>query len=407
MKHCLLLLALAAPALAQPSPGDWIVSDTDSAGGGLRAVAPGTGALSTVASFPFPMGVNFVAMHADGADLVAGLFQDRTSSTAPLSIIVATPGGVVATIVTGPPINAADLDQDGTWRFAVGGAGPWPRLLARLDPATGLLTTIVTMPAVANALAIDQDTGDPVLGTMNALGAQGDLLRVARGSLAISTIAAGLSTITGVDFEPATGTFAVTRAAAPQVVRVAPAGAVAPLATLASANAVHVDEPTGNLVVVTGGGTLHVVDPVGNVLTTYALGARSLTGVTTWGSRTIALSGSFTAGRAAAVQFHFPSSPLRTYVAALSLGLRPGLGLGDGRTIHLAVDPLLLISLGGLPGVTTGFAGMLDAGGRAGGTITLPPGFPPGVRIFVAAVALNPSLPLGLDTGSTVGFTSN
>jgi hypothetical protein len=94
-------------------------------------------------------------------------------------------------------------------------------------------------------------------------------------------------------------------------------------------------------------------------------------------------------------------------VAALSLGLRPGIGLSDGRTVHLAVDPLLLLSLGGLPGITTGFAGVLDAAGRAAGTITLPPGFPPGVRIFVSAVAVNPALSLGLDTGSSVGFTSN
>ena len=45
MKHFLLLCALAVPAAAQPAVGDWIVSDSNSAGGGLYAVTTNPGAV--------------------------------------------------------------------------------------------------------------------------------------------------------------------------------------------------------------------------------------------------------------------------------------------------------------------------------------------------------------------------
>jgi hypothetical protein len=97
-------------------------------------------------------------------------------------------------------------------------------------------------------------------------------------------------------------------------------------------------------------------------------------------------------------------------VAALSTGLRPGFALGDGtgRTVHLDVtSPLFPISIGGLPGVTTGFTGVLDASGQATGSILIPAGFPAGVRLFVSAVALHPGLPSGLDTANSWGVTTN
>jgi hypothetical protein len=76
----------------------------------------------------------------------------------------------------------------------------------------------------------------------------------------------------------------------------------------------------------------------------------------------------------------------------------------DGR---YPIACLLRTSIRGLPGITTGFAGVLDGQGCATGTITLPVGFPAGVRFFVSAVAVGPGAPGGLDTGNTLGLTSN
>jgi len=90
----------------------------------------------------------------------------------------------------------------------------------------------------------------------------------------------------------------------------------------------------------------------------------------------------------------------------MSLSLRPGIALGDGRVLNLAVDPLFVLSLGGIPGLTTGFSGALDATGAAAGTIALPPGFPPGVRVHVSAVAVNQALPAGLDMGNSWSLSS-
>jgi hypothetical protein len=70
-------------------------------------------------------------------------------------------------------------------------------------------------------------------------------------------------------------------------------------------------------------------------------------------------------------------------------------------------SPLFLATLGGLPGITTGFAGALDAAGRAAATVLIPPGLPPDLRFFVSGVAVNPAAPSGLDVGNTCAFSTN
>jgi hypothetical protein len=92
----------------------------------------------------------------------------------------------------------------------------------------------------------------------------------------------------------------------------------------------------------------------------------------------------------------------------MSTGLRPGIALPDGRTVNLDfTSPLFLLSIGGLPGVNTGFSGTLSPLGTATGTIAIPNGVPPGIRIFTSAVAVNVGFPSGLDTANTWGFTTN
>jgi hypothetical protein len=129
-----------------------------------------------------------------------------------------------------------------------------------------------------------------------------------------------------------------------------------------------------------------------------------------YGSRKVSGSGAATPGSSYTIRFAFPSSPGAAYLAVMSTGLRPGLPLPDssGRVINLDfTSPLFGLSLGGIPGITTGFTGTLSPSGTASGTIAIPPGFPSGLRLFVSAVAVNGAFPSGLETANTWAFTIN
>jgi hypothetical protein len=214
------------------------------------------------------------------------------------------------------------------------------------------------------------------------------------------------------------GSFYCTRFNGPEVLEVTPSGVVISVSggAIYGANAVKVEDETGNLVVagLAAPGALPAklgyVTRTGAVLTSHVISSPAdlnPTGIEIKESRKVSGFGLARAGSTYFVNFAFPASPGSSYVAAMSTGLRPGFPLGDGRVINLAVDLLFVLSVGGIPGITTGFTGVLDGTGRATGTITLPPGFPPGIRFYVSALVVNPAAPLGIDSGNSLGVTSN
>jgi len=93
----------------------------------------------------------------------------------------------------------------------------------------------------------------------------------------------------------------------------------------------------------------------------------------------------------------FPGEGGRPFVVGASLnGTCPGLPLKDGRVIPLAIDVLTGLCLsGGIPGLLEGTVGLLDASGRAAVKVNANPLGPgvKGVRIWFAAVVLDPSAP--------------
>jgi len=396
------VLSLVVSAAAQPpAPGDWILSSLTSTS--LIRLNPATGMSNPFAT---PPGVwsNCVEMAANNIDLAAAIGPSMTFPIPSSPFVIVTPAGVVSSMVTIPALgNQIDLDQDGSYLTPAqpGTAASGIHALVRVS-AGSVVTTVAVLSSQPNAGAIDQDTGDYIA----ALFSTGTLLRIQRGTATVTTIATGLGTLSGVDFEPRTGTFAITRFLAPQVIRVTPAGTMTTVATFTSANMMKVDDETGNLLV-TGGTAVGLLTPAGAVITTRAVGGLNGTGVEVYGARKVSGSGNFAAGQIYNVLFTFQRSSGNTYVAALSMGLRPGIPLPDGRTINLAIDPLLVLSVGGLPGVTTGFTGTLDAFGQGTGTITVPAGFPPGIRIYCSAVAVNAALPSGFETGNSIGMTTN
>jgi hypothetical protein len=282
--------------------------------------------------------------------------------------------------------------------------------LVRIDPNQPLSPTqIAPTSPFGWDVSIEQDTGNYLVPSVPN-GYSSALLYVTREERTVSTLATGLGVMQAVDFEPRTGATLV--AGYPALYRVRPDGNVTTVSTFPTfQSALRVDPLTGEILV---GGidrnafTVARLAPSGQVLQSAAYPAllTGSLGIETYGSRKVSSRGAFNGGGTVNVSFSFPQSPGAPYVAALSFALRPGLPIGGGRVLNLRADELLSISLGGLPGFTTGFAGTLDAAGGATGTITLPGGFPTGIRFFVSAVALNPAFPSGLDGANSIGLTT-
>ncbi len=407
----LLLVLIAAQTAAQPLPGDWIVGDGAQANnGGLFRANPLTGALTQIAAGGGATSFyNGVQMAADNLSL-AGLTANNYGSSPGHLTMVAPNGAAASVIYVGNNPSALDLDQDG--RYLVSAAPSVYRVNPGPPASSTLFATSST--SILNGVCIDQDTGDTIMAVHGA----GQLRRRSRITGAQTVIATGIGSLSGVDFEPRTGSFIVSRWENPAFLRVSPAGAVTAVTGSSeysvNANAVKVDDETGNLFVCTSGGypygRLGLLSPTGAVLRSFSYLTINPTGLEIYGSRKVSGSGSTTAGSTYTIRFAFPSSPGAPYLAALSLsGLRPGFLLPDGRRINLdSNDPLVYATLGtDIPGVTTGFSGTLDGTGRWTATILVPPGTPPNVRVFVSAVALNAGMSLGLDTANTWAFSTN
>jgi hypothetical protein len=394
MRTLLVVLAIASPCLAQPAPGDWIVGDYQ---GGIYTVHPATGVLGTIAPRNEPYGW-CLRLAPDNRDLLRAHHQH---------VLRVSPTGVQTTIsfLSGLRRGLA-LHQDGGAVVAEQVTSSTASLV-HVNLGSGALTTLTVLNDVSQIydIVVDGDTGDWVVATRFVWGSF--ILRV-RQNGSVTTLA---TLPTGdLEFEPATGSFLI---AGSPVLRMARNGAITTVnELLAGVGVVHADRHGADFVLTGAVSSTPFVArmaPNGVVTTMHMLWAASLlqpSDIEIYGSHEVSGAGRFRAGEAYNLSFAFPGSPGAQYVAALSLRLRPGFALPDGRIVHLAADPLFFLSLGGIPGITTGFAGTLDPSGRASGAITLPAGFPVGVRIFVSAFAVNPARPSGLDTANSWGMTS-
>jgi hypothetical protein len=383
--------------------GEWVFSSEADGGRKILRYNPQTGVRTDLATLPSPMTFDSVTMGDDNRELWCCALASSPAPFPPSPILSVVPGGPVTTIATLPSGgHALDLDQDGTWLCAVsaGGAAA-PRILARFDPTAGSITTLATFPEEVRAVCFDADTGDYMVASEN------NLFRIQRNGGG-APLLASITGLTGIDFEPRTGTFVVSRTVEPKVQRVTSGGMVTPVSNPGPLAAIKVDDETGNLLVVEGPAPwVHHLGPAGNYLLSRFLSPPlNFTGVEVYGSRKVTGSGRLGGDAVYTVRLSFPKSPCANYVVALSTSLRPGLPLGDGRVINLGPDALFSSTLGGLPGITTGFTGTLDWLGRGVATIELPAGFPRGVRVFCTAVAVNASMGAGLDMANSIGVTT-
>jgi len=411
-----LLALIPGLASAQLLPGDWVVTEARTepqpafVWGGIVSIRPSTGASQTFIPSPpsgftdlFPQ----VLMAADNRDLLAVHVNFSGEEIERM-----TPSGTRTTLVSLPgfsTLDGLDWDQDGNPVCLFRSNFP---LIGRV--AGGAITTLVARPVwnlASNELVVDPDTGDWWITTYElAFPFGGFLLRVGRRSGAITTIASHPAGLFSLAAEPHTGTFLAVSEPDGNVLRFTRTGAVTTVTATLGASSIAVDRETGNLLVGRFN-SVSLATPSGTVITTHAMGPtvlRRARHVAVYGSLEISGSGPATGGSLYRLSLAFPGSPGRNYVLALSTGLRPGIPFPDGRTLHLDVtSPLFLATLGGLPGITTGFAGALDAAGRAAATVLIPGGLPPDLRFFVSGVAVNPGAPSGLDVGNTWAFSTN
>jgi hypothetical protein len=100
------------------------------------------------------------------------------------------------------------------------------------------------------------------------------------------------------------------------------------------------------------------------------------------------------------ILLNFPHHGLKSYVCAIGIsGIRPGIPLGDGRLIHLVPDSVAIASLqGAFDSLIPNRVGILDAQGRAvsGLNLNLLGQAVRGLSVFFQVIVLDPKAPAGV-----------
>jgi len=293
---------------------------------------------------------------------------------------------------------ALALDQDGSYVVAL--------RTSLLRVSQSGVSTFATFSAQSDAsgLAIDADNGDYVVARVNRY------LRVDRTSGAVSTMMRVNRYNHDLKRDLRSGHFwtiignalHLIHRVTGQTLQTFYTGSYSSPAALAveqDTSRIFVGGPVGQQGVVVG------FLPQGTAYRAWIFGSNldSLLSLHLFGARRLSGSGSARPGSTYGLDLRFPASPLATYCCALSFaGLRPGITIG-GRMIHVQVDPLFhATACGRMPGLTTGFSGRLDASGAGQASFRILSGIPPGTRITVAAAALNPTFPDGIDIASSI-----
>jgi len=399
-----LFIAILLPdggAPAQLSTGDYVVvQQTSSPTSPALISVDRKGTATTLVVAPVNHIVAEPRMDVGNHDLVA-TFNQRSSSAG--SLVRITPAGNVVTLAAVPSIvipRAIEVDADGSY-LLYGSSDVLQR------SAGGKVVSLANLPAPFGGFAM---TIDPMTGYYWMVGFGGAMAYMDHRSHVVTTLLpAGFRYTTGMDHDEATDTFAFCSETL-QTVFFADRNfqIVTSFATTAQNWSLRLSPETGNVHVLDGNSTVTEWTRNGVVVRTTLLPVRAgFFSLEVYGSRPVSGVGSAARGTAYQLRIGFPGAAKLPYVAALSLGgLRPGIGLPDGRQIAMAVDPLFLLTAahGDIPGITRGLRGTLSAAGQATATITIPVGLPGGLRVFATAVVLDATAPVGLRIGNTWAF---
>jgi len=395
---CVALLFLLAPAWANAQPQDRFIAYSFTSPpqpATLYEVAPSGAVLATVAALPAGHVPFSVVMGADNRSYLALTYEQPTRTGCLLDVA---PNGAVRTLVAGAPLYrpvAAVRDCDGDWILAHQGFTIYDLDFYRVRGTT--LTSLSTVPALyAYAMALDQDSGLLVVRGMDRKSPYDtgyfrvDPRTGAVTSFAIHQPAQSTAVHYGAkepSFEAPSGAFIdlYYTVLSPQVTwicRAHPRKGIQPLSATSSIARVPVDlaragQPTagvGYYMLAHTSTMPHAyeiirVKPDGN-----PLDASPIRGFTPYQDSTLLRVGSRhltwfmdTPPNGRRLELSFPGQGGRAYMIGLSwTGVRPGIGLPDGRVIPLIPDYLTMLCLyGGIKGMLENTFGSLDAAGNA------------------------------------------
>lgn len=306
-------------------------------------------------------------------------------------------GALTSTTLTGTAIAWGCLDDDGGMLWVDGTtSGSLYRSVDTAGTATTILWTGATMP-FTNAVCWDGTTGTYVVAEW---GQPGLATFLTRNGTVIRTVGS-LAFLSGLDWSPWTGD--VIASAFGSLIRLPRAGGQTPLGSgalpLVTTNGVEVlEQNTLNreqfLAVDYGSDNtyLSLVDGAGNVSTLNG-GRFAPVDCEVVRGRPLWTANRWLVGNTGRMHLTFgPARAGDSYQVAMSSAHRPGLPLGP-RTLHLAIDPLFLLTARNLaPALFQNFSGTLDGNGRAtpAPQVAIPQltGLR-GVRVFAGAVAYN------------------
>lgn len=372
---------LSSPAVAQVEHGDLVLVSTD----GIFSIDRNTGAETTI---------------RDGFTSRGGMMAHDNRH---LITIGGNTGNVYSFVRTGnyttiKTLNdgasgGVALDQDECIVLAQITANRLLRIAP--DGSTSTLTSFLAAWGGPTALCRDDDTGHFIVGFSD-----GRIAEVNRETGYKKTVSTGLGSVTGVAYIPMLGYYAVASQTGLKIVR--RDGTVATSHFYPDLGGVAVDPRSSWIFAIERTtGKLHTVLPSGTPLAPRFVAKRTYRGLAIWGTREVALKTSGVAGTTATIDLDFRRSRRANYCVALSFANRPGILIGNvWNRINLAADPLFFLTVCGLPGATTGFAGKTNISGGAKATFEIP-ALPVGTRLYVGAAAVNASLTGGLDFMNT------
>ncbi len=250
---------------------------------------------------------------------------------------------------------------------------------------TGQISTLrANLPATISALGLDAASAALLVGTVS-----GHLWSMPQNGQTLSTVATGLGNVRSVDSSAQTGNYVVTTTQSPELrVLNRTTGALVAFYVLANITSAWVDQVTGHVWMT----ELYKMFELTAALTVlnswqWANPQLAILSGMFYAWRVIAGNGVLTPGVPFFLSFYFPSMPAAAYIAALALSTRPGILIGGGRRINLALDALFLLTVvNGL--FVSSFQGFLNANGGAMASVTIPRGLPPGILFFCAVIAV-------------------
>jgi len=389
------LAALVADAPAQIKQGDLVLGSISSTPGkgGVFYVDWNTGALGTLQS-----GIRANSVRTGWGN---GHVWFTDFAVTPTHLFSITPNGLLRTAHTSTagrdPQNFA-IDQIGEYVGASSDSRVYKYYLGG-----GLKSTLAAIPGGGwlSGITRDERSGDYYVTRTN----DSRIFRVDRDTGAVNTFTQipGSGTIFDIASVPSTGEFVVARFnLTAGILFVNRAGGVRKTIGIShNVASVTVDPVRDRIFVGTTSGVIAEFTSAGDFVWSRNFPGYNWQGIDVYDDQAVSVLATGQQASRAVAQLRFNRSPNRSYCVALSLGIAPAVHFGPTQHLNLQVDLMfLLTACGGLPYWTTGFAGLTSASGAAG-AIFIVPLLTPGTRLFVSAVAFNPSFPNGLDVANT------